>query len=359
MKTPAQLAQSIERFRRAFWDKQAGDRPPVGIADSATFLPIGYLRQPFERQDVKPGDVTSQLVRTDYEQAVPQRRVWSDDQMMFATPWRAIPWIEAMCGCPVLYADGSLRPGHFVAAVEDLDKIALPAQPPWRQKMLELAAEQVAGAAEDCFVSSSILRGPADVLAAMRGQVDFFMDLMDQPQVIGKAAQRVNQLLIETLQQHFALVPAKHGGYVHSYGYWAPFPTVVIQEDAMGLCQPEVYRDWFMPLDAATTAALGRGVFFHLHSTGMAHYRHVLEIRGLEGLELSVESTGPTLEELVPVLREILERSRLILFAEHYFEQLPAVLGKIPREGLFLIVPDTHIQSEEALARFLKASFGR
>ncbi|MCC7407147.1 MAG: hypothetical protein IT442_03695 [Phycisphaeraceae bacterium] len=357
MKTPAQLEASIDRFRQRFWLRSGKGRPPVGVADSATFMPIAYLKKPFPRDHVEPNDVTHELVRTDYEHAAPRRRVFSDDEMPFCTPWRAIPWLEASCGCPVLYAEGSLRPDHVAPSMQAILDVKLPAAPGWIERMHDLTRQQVAGlaGAEDCMVSPSILRGPSDVLAAMRGQTEFFLDLMDTPDLVAKAAAKVNDLMVRVIREHFDLVPAKLGGFVHSYGYWSPQPTVVLQQDAMGMCPPEMYRDIFQPLDSLAVGALGQAVFFHMHTTGYAHHEHVMDIPGLAGVELSIESTGPSLLELVPTLRKILERTRLILFAEHFFPELPEMMRRIPHEGLFLIIPDTHIRDEEAFGRFLKA----
>lgn len=360
MKTIEQLHRSIDRFQQVFWDKRAsaaGDHPPVAVAPAETFMPIAYLRRPFEKSHLEPADVTPERVRTDYEHVAPHRKVTGDDFMPFVTPWRAVPWLEAMCGCPVRYADGSLCPDHFVASASELAATPIPADVRWIDRMAALIGRQLAALPADVFVSPTILRGPADVIAAMRGQVEFFTDVVDSPDVLRATAGRVADLFIGVLRHHFSLVKPKLGGWVHSYGYWSPHPTVVIQNDAMGMCGPRVYRELFREHDQRMVAALGPGVFFHLHSTGMAHWPDVLEIDGLAGLELSVERIGPPLADLTPMIRAVLERSRLILFVEHHIYQLPQLLRDVPHEGLFVIVPDTHLPTEEAFQRFLADSF--
>ena len=66
-----------------------------------------------------------------------------------------------------------------------------------------------------------------------------------------------------------------------------------------------------------------------------------------------LQGAGPLLAELVPVFRNILERSRLLLFADHRFEELPAVLSRLPREGLYVVVPDTFLRSESEFGDFV------
>ena len=92
----------------------------------------------------------------------------------------------------------------------------------------------------------------------------------------------------------------------------------------MGLASPDFFRDLFLVHEARLVEHIGPYTFFHLHSTGYAHYRHVLEIPGLAGVELTVETNGPSLRDLAPVMQEILQRTRLILFVDAYFEELSA-----------------------------------
>jgi len=72
---------------------------------------------------------------------------------------------------------------------------------------------------------------------------------------------------------------------------------------------------------------------FHLHSTGYQHYKHVLSIPGIAGIEMVLESIGPTVLDLVPVFREILEKSRLMLHVGSGFDLLPQALSKLPKEA--------------------------
>ncbi len=125
----------------------------------------------------------------------------------------------------------------------------------------------------------------------------------------------------------------------------------------MGLCSPSVYRDIFLEHNAQVVEKLGRHVLFHLHSIACQHYRHVLSIPGLAGLEITVESKGPSLLELVPLFRQVLERSRLILLVDHGFEQLPEALCRLPAEGLYLIIPQDVLSSDGQFRQFVAGNW--
>jgi hypothetical protein len=133
----------------------------------------------------------------------------------------------------------------------------------------------------------------------------------------------------------------------------------MLQEDALGMCSPFLYRDIFMQFNAAIVKHMGPYVFFHLHSTGYKHYTHVLNIPGIAGLQMTMETVGPSLLDLVPVFREILEKSRLMLLVCTGFEHLPEALRRLPREGLFLAIPCKYIPTNEAFREFIIANLKR
>ena len=354
MRSEAQLRETIQRFQDCFWDRKASKRPVIGIYSDAVFLPINFLRRPFPRPFIRPEDVTPELAMTEYEYWFRDRdrEVSSDDQIAFSAAWRGIPWVEAWCGCAVRYAEGSIAPSPFVASAEELETVPIPGENAWFECLRRQTEWLENQAQPDCWISPTILRGCSDVLAAMRGLPNFLMDLHDNPGAIKKAAKRMNRLLLRALDLHYSIVKPKLGGYGHKYGYWAPAKTQVIQEDAMGMCSPAMYRDIFMEGNAEVVKHLGQYVLFHLHSTGYKHYQDVLSVPGIAGLEIYMEQGGPTLLDLLPVLRHTLERSRLILHVDYCFEQLPEVLRRLPREGLFLAVSNLRIRSEAEFREF-------
>jgi hypothetical protein len=358
VKTEAQLAESIWRFQTGFWEKRNVDRPPIGVVNQDVYLPIKYLRRPFGRKLVAPADIAPELAKTDYEFAFADRAVVTDDWMPFAAPWRAIPWLEASCGCAVRFGSGALAPEPCFPSLAALAEAPFPASNGWFDCLRRETERLVATAPADCWVSPTILRGPSDVLAALRGLSEFMCDVHDDPGALDRAAGRINGLIRQALDLHFSLVPPKLGGYGHIFGYWAPGRTIAIQEDVLGLCHPKVYREIFQKHNADLVRHLGAHVLFHLHSTGLKHYQDVLAIPGLAGLQMTIEANGPPLRELVPVFRGILERSRLLLFVDNRADELREIISKLPCEGLYLVVPQQCVPTEQDFRRFLRDMLG-
>jgi hypothetical protein len=359
MRSPSQLAESVQRFQDSFWNKRLGNRPPVAVVHEGILLPIQYLRRPLVKTHLEPEDIGPALTVTDYQFDLRTRQVFCDDWVPFNAAWRGVPWLEAWCGCLVRTSSGSLAPGHWVQCAEQLADLVLPVRPDWldclRRETQALADQSPA----DCLVSPTILRGASDVLGALRGLPGFFTDLYDAPETIRRLAHRINQLLLDSLEMHFSIVSPKHGGYGHVFGYWAPEKTICLQEDALGMCRSEVYRDLFMEGTAEIVRRLGPCVLFHLHTTGFRHYRDVLRVPGIAGLQFTIEANGPTLLDMVPIFREVLEASRLILFVDHGFGDLPEALRRLPHEGLYLLINDRHLPSEDAYRQFISRHWGR
>jgi len=359
MKSRKQLLSSIKRYQYAFWKKQMIDRPPVAVLSDRLLLPVRYLKSEFDKKYLSPDDVHSTLFYSDYEYDMQKRAVISDDWMPFSAPWRAIPWLEALCGCPVRYSSGSLAPEAWVNSLDGLLDTPLHSSEPWLQTMMDLTKEIAISLPDDCWLSPSILRGPSDVLAAMLGMEQFMYELCVQPQKIDQMAFRITNLMLTVLSWHFNFIEPKLGGYGHIYGYWAPDKTMVIQEDIMGLCDPQSYGQIFKKYNQLLVTALGSCVFFHLHSTGLQHYRDVIKMTGLAGVQITVEANGPSLSTLIPIFQDSLQNSRLILFIDGFFDELPEMLRKIPLDGLFLIVSDRFITTDTEYQDFIRDNFSR
>ena len=349
-KSRTQLEASIARFQRGFWNKQTPDRPPMGIAPDRVWSPVQFLREPFPREYVAASDVSRTLVRSEYEDCIAGRAIRMDDWMPFSAAWRGIPWLEAICGCAVRYSTGSLAPERWADSIAEL-----PFRSEWFECLETQTAQLAAAAPDDCWISPSILRGCSDVLAAVRGMSEFFLDLHDDPSALSAAAESINRLHLRVLKRHFEIVEPKLGGYGHIFGYWAPGPTTVLQEDVMGLCAPTCYRDHFLQYNAEITRVLGEYVLFHLHSIGYHHYRHVLDIPGIAGVEITVEQNGPTLAAMLPALREILDRSRLILYVDSHFDELRAAIRSLPKEGFYLVVSDKFVADDATFGQLVES----
>jgi len=357
MKSEATLRESINRFRTRFWERTGSGRPPVGIVEAGSFLPVQYLTDGPLPKNITIETIRNASIDTDYDFDLQRRKVFTDDFIPYAAPWRAIPWLEAICGCPVHYSSGSLAPGRFVSNAEDLLNIENLVDHSWYDYLREQTEWLKENAANDCWVSPTILRGVSDILAAMRGMDNFYMDLLINPGVIDRAGSYLVDLTMEIIEKHFSVLKPHFGGYGHIYGYWSPEKTNVFQDDALGMVDPEIFKELFLEKNQALVSRFGGRALYHLHSTGFAHYKDVMAIKGLSGIEFTIEQNGPPLIELAGVFQEILGKSRLILFIDAYFEQLNEVLKQLPADGLYVLIPNKYIETQPEFEAFINSNW--
>ena len=269
-----------------------------------------------------------------------------------------MPWLEAMSGCGVRYAAGSLAPEACAGTIGELAERALPANRGWYDRLDELTQEISAGLPDDCFASPTILRGPSDVLAAARGLTNFYLDLYDEPAAVAAAAANVNRLFASVIERHFQLVPTKLGGYGHIFGYWAP-DRLTCSRKMCWACAIRVHLPRNLHAPELRPGAAARSI----HAVSPALDRATpLAGRARDPrscrLQITVEANGPRLADLAPVLRTILERSRLMLFVDAWFDDLYDVLRQIPHDGLYLMISDRFIGNEAEYQEFSTANFG-
>ena len=201
----------------------------------------------------------------------------------------------------------------------------IPADNGWLECLRSQTEELVATCPADCFVSPSILRGHSDVSAALRGLNGFFLDLYDAPDLVSAALERVGSLLRESSTCISVLSRQSWMATATSSATGRRVRPILIQEDMMGLASPDLFRDLFLEHEARLVEHLGPYTFFHVHSTGYAHYGHVLEIPGLAGVELTVETNGPSLWDLIPGDAGDPATYTPDLFVDAYFEELSEV----------------------------------
>ena len=187
-----QLDQSIRRFQEAFWDRQSAGRPPVGIINPGVFLPIKYLRAPL---------ACASCCRRTWTR-FPSQPTTRSPSRGGSVLRRPDPIFGRLAGRSLarslLRLSGALL--HGLAGARPLRRVAGRSRRGARScggsvAGLPASRNRAAGGGGACRLldKSLDLRGPSDVIAAMRGQTNFFCDLCDGIDTIDRAAGRINE----------------------------------------------------------------------------------------------------------------------------------------------------------------------
>lgn len=103
-----------------------------------------------------------------------------------------------------------------------------------------------------------------------------------------------------------SIVPRWHDGYVSQAGIWAPTYSILPQDDASTSVSRTMYRDVMSHADRRVARAWEAPVF-HLHSAGLHVADEVLALLGGRALNVVIDGSGPSMDDLVPILRHVQE----------------------------------------------------
>jgi hypothetical protein len=182
------------------------------------------------------------------------------------------------------------------------------------------------------------MRGPLDVLAALRTPQQMGIDLIEQPDAVGKILAELTELWIGVAGAVLAEIPPFHGGYCSRMRMWASGPAITPQNDISTLLSPRMYRRLVLPTDERIVAAFPYSCF-HMHGSEAHQTDNLLALERLTAIQFTLEHTlgGPSLEQTLPVLHRILARKPLIVAALDV-ASAERCLAELPAAGLCLTI---------------------
>jgi hypothetical protein len=261
-------------------------------------------------------------------------------------PYHRVPWLVGMTGCGMKVSTTS----QTVWPVEYLgdDWFARPNQGfnprlEWLEKLLDFLnfiVDQYYPA--QCIPTLDMIsRGPGDLLIAAMGAERCYMGFYDYPRQIKSLLGQITEMYIHWASSQLAALPTLAGGYCNQYGLWSPGTTIRMQEDyAVNVSYP-IFREFLLPSISAVVDAFDFHVL-HTHSYGhLAEW--ALDIPRLGAIEMTIDPTGPSIEDLIPRLQAIAARKPLILLGVATEKQVSLLTASLPSGAVVLdvdVVPE-------------------
>ena len=342
----ASIASALDRHE-AFWRCGPAERPLLGMSrwaqvtmeqfDWGLAAPEGTL----EPTMVKVEDLVPQ-----YE-ALFAGRPLDDDLCWPAMPPTAIPWLEAILGCPIRYS--TVSGGMFAEAIGDPGVAALRSVrldgDPWFEKLLEFVRGLGALAAGRFAVGLPLMRGPWDMVAAMLGPTELYVALCDRPDAVQALAAACSDVWIGVASRLADAIPRWHGGYVGFLGLWAPGFGPMLQDDTSVSVSPDMYRRVMRSADERMAGGWDPAIF-HLHSAGLHVLDDVLDVLHGRALNVDLDPSGPSIEEVVTVLRRVQARRVPLHVLAFDREQARGLAALLSPEGLAITYQPLDPQAE-------------
>ena len=200
---------------------------------------------------------------------------------------------------------------------------------------MELAQLLVSRSASRFAVVQPTMRGPSDLAEAILGPTLMSYAMYDEPERLEQFLCEVTDIFIDILHTLLSYIPALNGGYLSPFGIWAPGRVVRTQCDATAFLSASQYARWYFPHDLAICQSVDYS-FIHLHSISLHTVDTLLaqELPHAIQITLEAEPKGPSLEQLLPTLRRILQVKPLLLEGQLNHEQVAWLQDHLPTGGL-------------------------
>jgi hypothetical protein len=343
------MSEDTLKRHQAFWNHQQMDRPSWGVS-IGFFANEAYPRvmAKMPSGQVKPENILVDELLDDFDERW-QAQQGIGDFPFTCSPFPSIPWLEAIAGCPIMASPTSFWAEPCLTDFQTWQWNDHVLENPWAQKFLELMQKLIQHAQGRYQVSPTLMRGPADILSAMRGASQFAMDFLDTPEHIRPALDHCALIWREMAKAQSELIPPSSEGYIaleSALRAWAPERLLWLQEDAMALLSPKLYREFILPLDMELSD-LFPCVAFHLHGTALWAVDSLVHVPGINAIELNLEAAFCDVEGTLAGWKKIQEHKPLVIwriYAEDFPTWLEGILKEFPPKGISIQVSARNVE---------------
>jgi hypothetical protein len=341
----------IEGYRK-FWRRGDVTRPLVGFSLKSWFPLDEFAASAAWTKDapLTPEMIVPEEFLEDQEKLLREGETMDDDILRGASASQAVFWTDGTLGCAMRVLPGNVVAEPRELSWEEIDKVGFDRSSPWFKKYLEFTAALVKHSAGRYPVSHSCLNGPLDYVVSLRGHEQTAVDLMLDPGPAAALLERMGSFFIDFTEETWQAIPLFHGGwYDAQYNIWAPEPIVRMQEDAVAVLSPDLYRKYVRPVDERIAAGFG-SAFIHLHATSMIVLDQMLEIPSLRCVEINNDVGGPDVSWLIPYFRQVQEAKKpLVIRGSFTPDELRLLMDGLEPEGLYLYIMVASLKETEAL----------
>jgi len=313
------MTEDLLGRHEAFWNCEETDRPLWGVS-IGFFLNEAYPRAmaKIPPGPVHPEDIPIEEILRDCDERFALHQGLGDFPCTCG-PFSGIPWLEATAGCPVMASPTSFWAEPCCQDIRGWHPTGPAREHAWGRKLLELMAALVKHSQGNYQVSPALMRGPLDILAALRGSSGLVFDLVDHPGPVEAALELCAGIWEEIGRAQLELIPQSRHGYIALDGAlrsWAPDKLLWLQEDAMALLSPDLYRTHVLPLDRRLSDSF-RCVAFHLHGSALWAIDELVQVPGIDVLELNLEDAMCDVEGTFAGWKKIQERKPVVVWRKY------------------------------------------
>jgi hypothetical protein len=294
----------------------------------------------FEKE-VSPDDIVLDDYIKDVEYFIELNEKTGIDFLYPVTPYPYIPWIEAIIGCPIFAGKDSFYAEPFIKNLDSFSYKFNILENKWLNKLIEMQTALVTYLnGKYPVASSTLMRGPTDMLSAALGQNLLPLLLYDSPDKIKELSNIFTGELIKIDQiiNNIAEDCNFPGYTINTFGIWTKEICQYFQDDAVIFLSPKFYNDLILNNHIFIDNSFS-STFYHLHPESLYILDYLIKLPNLKIIEVNrePEAVGPKLEKILPALKKIQESGKAVIlcFADPGFK--PDIIkkeAKILRDSL-------------------------
>jgi hypothetical protein len=333
-------------LHQAFWNRTKQDYPLAAFRVAPDFFFSKHFKAAesllVPNKLITPDMLDVDRFLPDYEQMYEVATELGQDAFWAAEPFTGIPWMEAILGCEIVAGEESFISRPWMESLDDIDKISFDPNNPWLLKYLEFTRKLVELSNGRFPIGMPIMRGPADIVGAIMGQVEMVLALVDECERMKEFFLRVTNVFLRVISAQNELIPPFLGGTALGfYHVYCPGPSIWYQEDLSAIMSPALYRE-FLTEPERMICAGHDFTAIHLHPASFFLLDDLLAKEDLKAIEVNKDVGGPSIKEMLPSLRKIKEKKCLILWGDLDADDIRCLQENLTASGLFLflIAPD-------------------
>lgn len=212
-------------------------------------------------------------------------------------------------------------------------------QSPALRRQLDIANTMARRAGEDFLVGMNDNCGCIDALAELRGPQNLLFDMMDDPEFVCAARDKIVDAWKVAQQQFFEVLAENNfGGSSQSWmQLWSDKRQAQIQCDFSVMISPEMFEQFVLPEIEESAAFLDYTTY---HLDGMEQIRHLdmlLSVKRLDNIQWTPVAGQPKTSHFIGELQRIQAAGKgLILIPQ--LDEVEFLMTNLSHKGLHLIV---------------------
>jgi hypothetical protein len=263
-------------------------------------------------------------------------------------------WMESLIGCPILASAHSCTAKPCAIECEHAaSQFSVDAafNSDWSKAMDAVLTRAGSAAGDRMGVRQLHLRGIIDMLAAYLGEEQLCFSMYDCGKALKDLSEKFADLYIKVARRGLDLRRSWQGGFVSSWGLFAPGQLLDYQVDASNMLPVQIYEQYFLKLDEKIINDFEYSLV-HVHTCGIHIVESLLKLDHLKAIEISLDrETGRTdISAIINAAKCIQDHGKaLLIYGELNQKELTMFIRRLNQNGLAIFYWHPNKTTEEKM----------